>query len=395
MARRFAVQLLLAAVAAAAAGLTLAAQPPPQSEPTTGGVTIRITSPVEDAYLSGAVRLVAVIEPASMIKQVRQVVFFADGRRLCVMQKQPFQCDWDAGDRIVEHTIRATAEMAQGGRAAATVQTRGVKFAEAVDVDVVQLTAVVTDGDGRFVTGLKPEDFKVYDNERLQTITSFQSENIDLELVAAIDVSSSMRDALPRVKESAKRFLNGLRGGDHVTLLAFNDIVYTLAQRTRDQLARTAAIDRMRAWGGTALYDVVVDALKRLERLTGRRSLLVFSDGDDQSSHATVEAAIAHAEGSDATIYAIGQGRAVRTRELQNVLTRFATISGGRAFFTEDVSRLDKFFEEILEDLSNQYLISYSYPDLERDGQWHKVRVEVGKGDYEVRVRPGYRLVRN
>jgi Ca-activated chloride channel family protein len=395
MARRFAVQLLLAAVAAAAAGLTLAAQPPPQSEPTTGGVTIRITSPVEDAYLSGAVRLVAVIEPASMIKQVRQVVFFADGRRLCVVQKQPFQCDWDAGDRIVEHTIRATAEMAQGGRAAATVQTRGVKFAEAVDVDVVQLTAVVTDGDGRFVTGLKPEDFKVYDNERLQTITSFQSENIDLELVAAIDVSSSMRDALPRVKESAKRFLNGLRGGDHVTLLAFNDIVYTLAQRTRDQLARTAAIDRMRAWGGTALYDVVVDALKRLERLTGRRSLLVFSDGDDQSSHATVEAAIAHAEGSDATIYAIGQGRAVRTRELQNVLTRFATISGGRAFFTEDVSRLDKFFEEILEDLSNQYLISYSYPDLERDGQWHKVRVEVGKGDYEVRVRPGYRLVRN
>jgi Ca-activated chloride channel homolog len=395
MARRFPVQLLLAAVAAAAAGLTLSAQPPPQSEPTTGDVTIRITSPVEDAYLSGAVRLVAVIEPASMIKQVRQVVFFADGRRLCVMQKQPFQCDWDAGDRIVEHTIRATAEMAQGGRAAATVQTRGVKFAEAVDVDVVQLTAVVTDGDGRFVTGLKPEDFKVYDNERLQTITSFQSENIDLELVAAIDVSSSMRDALPRVKESAKRFLNGLRGGDHVTLLAFNDIVYTLAQRTRDQLARTAAIDRMRAWGGTALYDVVVDALKRLERLTGRRSLLVFSDGDDQSSHATVEAAIAHAEGSDATIYAIGQGRAVRTRELQNVLTRFATISGGRAFFTEDVSRLDKFFEEILEDLSNQYLISYSYPDLERDGQWHKVRVEVGKGDYEVRVRPGYRLVRN
>ena len=188
-----------------------------------------------------------------------------------------------------------------------------------------------------------------------------------------------MRDALPRVKESSKRFLSGLRGGDHVTLLGFNDNVYTLAQRTRDQRARTAAIDRMRAWGGTALYDVVVDALKRLERLTGRRSLLVFSDGDDQSSHATLDAAVAHAEGSDATIYVIGQGRAVRTRELQTVLTRFATISGGREFFTEDAPRLDKFFEEILEDLSNQYLISYAYPHEERDGQLHKIRVEVGK----------------
>jgi Ca-activated chloride channel family protein len=385
----------LAPVLLAALAVGLAAAPQSQAPGDTGGVTIRITSPVDDAYLSGAIRLVAVVDPAPMVKQVRQVVFFADGKRLCTVQRQPFQCDWDAGDRIVEHTIRVTAELAQGGRAVATVQTRGVKFAEAVDVDVVQLTAVVTDRSGRFVTGLKPEHFKVYDNDRPQTITSFQSENIDLELVSAIDVSSSMKEALPRVKESAKRFLSGLRAGDHVTLLAFNDIVYTLAQRTRDQNARVAAIDRMRAWGGTALYDVVVDALRRLERLTGRRSLLVFSDGDDQSSHASLEAAIAHAESSDATIYAIGQGRAVRTRELQTVLSRFATISGGRAFFTEDVSRLDKFFEEILEDLSNQYLISYNYPDVERDGQWHKVRLEVGNGDYQVRVRPGYRLVRN
>jgi Ca-activated chloride channel family protein len=389
---RVRIRLALAALTAAAAGLAMAA--PPQT-PSESGVTIRITSPVEDAYLSGGLRLVAVIEPAPMVRHVKQVVFYADGRRVCTVQKQPFQCEWDAGDRIVEHTIRVTAELAQGGRAVATVQTRGVKFAEAVDVDVVQLTAVVTDGSGRFVSGLKPQDFKVYDNERPQEITSFQSENIDLELMAAIDVSSSMREALPRVKESAKRFLAGLRAGDRVTLLAFNDIVYTLAQRTKEQDARVAAIDRMRAWGGTALYDVVVDGLRRLERLTGRRSLVVFSDGDDQSSHATLQAAVAHAESSDATIYAIGQGRAVRTRELQTVLTRFATISGGRAFFTEDVSRLDKFFEEILEDLSNQYLISYNYPDAERDGQWHKVRVEVGNGDYQVRVRPGYRLVRN
>jgi Ca-activated chloride channel homolog len=378
---------LLVVAIGIAAGMVVSARQP-------SNVTVRITSPVDDAYLSGPVRLVAVIEPPTATRNVKEVVFFADARKICTVSRQPYQCEWDAGDRVVEHTIRVAAEMVKGERAVATVHTRGVKFAEAVDVDVVQLTAVVTDG-GRFVSGLKPEDFKVYDNDRLQPISAFQSENIGLEMVAALDVSSSMREALPRVKESAKRFLAGLRPGDHVTLLAFNDIVYTLTQRTRDQAARAVAIDRMRAWGGTALYDVVVDGLRRLERQTGRRSLLLFSDGDDQSSHATLEAAMAHAEGSDATIYAIGQGRAVRTRDLQMVLSRFAEASGGRSFFTEDVDRLDRFFEEILEDLSNQYLISYSYPDAERDGQWHKVRLEAAGGKYHVRVRPGYRLIRN
>ncbi len=380
---------LLLVTLAVVAGVALSAQPPP--------LAVRITSPVDDGYVSGLFRLVAVIEPAAAARDVKEVVFFADGRKICTLTREPFQCEWDAGDRIVEHTIRVTAEHVKGGRAAASVQTKGVKFAEAVDVDVVQLTAVVTD-DGRFVSGLKADAFKVYDNDRLQTITSFESENISLEMVVALDVSSSMRQALPKVKESAKRFLEGLRHGDQVTLLGFNDNVFTLAPRSRDKGARVKAIDLMSAWGGTALYDVVLDGLNRLSRYPGRRSMLLFSDGDDQSSHATLEAAIARAEGSDATIYVIGQGRAIRAHELQTILKRLSTISGGQSFFTEDVSRLDKFFEEILQDLSNQYLISYAYPDKERDGQLHTIRVEVGdgkNGKYDVRARSSYRLFKN
>jgi VWFA-related protein len=379
---------LIVVALAVVAGVGLSAQPPP--------VAVRITSPVDDGYASGLFKLVAVIEPAAAVRQIKEVVFFADGSKVCTLTREPFQCDWDAGDRLEEHTIRVTAELVKGGRATpATVHTRGVKVNEAVDVDVLQFTAVVTDGDGRFVKGLKPADFKVYDNERLQTITSFDSENISLEMVVALDVSSSMRAALPHVKESAKRFLGGLRAGDNVTLLAFNDNVVTLTPRGRDQALRVKAIDRMDAWGGTALYDAVLKGLNLLSRHPGRRSMLIFSDGDDQSSHATLEEAIARAEASDATIYAIGQGRAIRAHELQTVLKKFATISGGRQFFTEEVSRLDRFFEEILEDLSNQYLISYAYPDDERDGQFHRIRVEAGDGEYKVRARDGYRLLKN
>jgi Ca-activated chloride channel homolog len=378
---------LLLVTLAVVAGVVVSAQPP--------AFTVRITSPVDNEFLSGLVRMVAVIEPAPVNKQIKEVVFFADGRKICTLTHFPFECDWDAGERVVEHTVRVTAEHLQGGRIATSVHTKGVKFSEAVDVDVVQFTAVVTDSDGRFVKGLKPDDFKIYDNNRPQKITSFESENISLEMVVALDVSSSMRAALPSVKESAKRFLGDLRSGDQVTLLGFNDNVFTLAQRSRDQAARAKAIDLMRAWGGTALYDVVLNGLNLLSRHPGRRSMLLFSDGDDQSSHATFEAAVGRAESSDATIYVIGQGRAIRAFELQSVLKKFATTSGGRAFFTEDVSRLDRFFQEILEDLSNQYLISFSFPDTERDGQWHAIRAEVGEGKYHVRAREGYRLSKN
>ena len=377
---------LLLVTIAVVAGAILSAQPPP--------LGVRITSPVDDGYASGLFRLSAVVEPAAAAKQVKELVFFADGKKVCTLTREPFHCDWDAGDRLREHTIRVTAEH-PGGRAAATVHTKGVKHSEAVDVDVVQLTAVVTDGDGRFVKGLTPADFRVFDDGKLQKITSFESENISLEMVLALDVSSSMRAALPHVKESAKRFLAGLRPADQVTLLGFNDNVFTLAPRGSDQAARVRAIDLMSAWGGTALYDVVLRGLNLLSRHPGRRSMLLFSDGDDQSSHASLAAAIARAESSDATIYVIGQGRAIRTQELRTVLKKFATTSGGREFFAEDTQRLDRFFEEILEDLSNQYLISYSYPYEERDGQLHTIRVEVGDGSYKVRARDTYRLSKN
>ena len=353
--------------------------------------TLHISAPTEGTYASGPTRLVAIVEPARRAGEVSQVTFFADGHQVCVVSKPPFQCDWDAGERLVEHQVRAVALLASGERIVDTVRTQGLQYSEGVDVDVVQVTAVVTDG-GRFVRGLRQSDFRVFEDDRAQTITSFASENIPLELVTAIDVSSSMTEALPIVKESAKRFLAGLRTNDQVTVLGFNDNIFTLARRATDQGARVRAIDRMAPWGGTALYDVTIKAIDLLGRQQGRRSIVIFSDGDDQSSHAPIDAAIARTEGSDATIYAIGQGRAVRASNLQDLLRRFATISGGRAFFTDDVVKLGVVFDEILEDLRNQYLLSYPAPNTQRDGAWHRIRVEVPGGKYHVRARQGYRL---
>jgi VWFA-related protein len=358
-------------------------------------VALRIASPTEGSYVSGPTRLVAVIDPPSAAREVTQIRFFAGPQQVCTLTGPPFECEWDAGERVAEHQIRAVAVLRSGVQIVQTVRTKGVAYAEAVDVDVVRVTAVVTDRRGRFVKGLKRSDFTVFEDDVTQKISHFASENIPLEMVTALDVSSSMRDALPTVKSAAKRFLAGLQPGDQVTVLAFNDSIFMPARRATDQATRERAIDRIGSWGGTALYDVIIKAVELLGRQTGRRSIVLFTDGDDQSSHAPLEVAIAHTEASDATIYAIGQGRAVRARRLQQLLQRLSGLSGGQAFFTNDPDQLDAVFEQILDELRHQYLISYPVPSGVRDGKWHSIRVEAAGGKYKVRARQGYRLTKS
>ena len=372
----------LAATAVAGAVLTASQAPP----------AIRIASPGEGAYVSGSTRLVAVFDPPTAARSVERVTFFANGIQVCSVTRPPFECEWDAGDRIVEHQIRVAASMRNGERLVQSVRTRGTEFAEHVDVDVVQVTAVVTDDDGRFVKGLRREDFTIFEDDKPQQISHFASENIPLEMVVAIDVSSSMELALPRVKQSAKKFLAAMRADDQVTILAFNDLIFTIARRETNQAERERVINLMRPWGGTALHDVIIKAADLLGRQSGRRSIVLFSDGDDQSSLSPLSAAIARTEGSDATIYAIGQGRAIHNRQLQDLMRRIATVSGGRPFFTEDENKLDTIFEEILEDLRNQYLLSYPAPGSQRDGKFHNIKVQVAGGKHTVRARQGYRL---
>lgn len=356
---------------------------------------LRIASPADGTYVTGPTRLVAVFDPPAASRRVTQVTFYADTRQVCVITRPPFACDWDAGDEVVEHQIRATATLRGGGRLTANVRTKALEHAESVLVDVVQVTAVVTDRDGRFVKGLKQEDFTIYEDGQPQPITNFASEDIPLEMVAALDVSSSMERALPKVKDSATRFLGGLRPEDQVTLLSFNDNIFTLARRETDQAERARAISRMAPWGGTALHDVIIRAADLLGRQAGRRSIVLFSDGDDQSSIAPLDAAIARTEGSDATIYAIGQGRATEDKQLQALMRQIAARSGGRAFFSDKDDELDGIFEEILEDLRNQYLLGYPAPSSNRDGKWHDIKVEVEGGKHKVRAREGYRLTNN
>jgi Ca-activated chloride channel family protein len=357
-----------------------------QQRETTGSLTI--VSPPDGSYVSGPFVLQARIAAAS---QPRQVTFFADGRSVCTLVAPPFDCAWDAGAAIKEHVIRVTATLANGQRVVATARTKSAGYTETVDVEVVQVTATVTDASGLFVQGLTRDQFRVREDGVLQKLTAFASEDIPLEVVVAVDVSESMTDAMPTLKAAVRGFLGALRPADQVSLLAFNDNIFTLARRSIEPQVRLKAVDRLSPWGGTALYDAILTALGIVGKQPGRRALVVFTDGEDRNSVSTIKRVETRLETSDATIYTIGLGRSVSNPALAASLEHIAATSGGRAFIVGTVTELDKVFSEIVEELSHQYLLSYASSNGARDGSWRTIQVEVADKRLRVRHRQGYR----
>lgn len=355
-----------------------------------GAEELRITAPAATDFVSGPVRLAAALEPA-LAAQVTRVTLFADGHAVCTRERPPWECQWDAGAEVKPRVIRAVAVLRDGRRVAASLRTRGDALMIGTEANLVLVTATVTDGSGRFVKGLAQKDFRVAEDGRPQEIAHFIGPGSAREVVAAVDMSGSMADAMGGLKEAVKGFLRTLRPEDSSTLIAFNDSLFTLARRETDPAARERAVDRLAPWGGTALYDALLRGMELLSKQKGRKALVVFTDGEDQSSLASVTQVERRLETSDAPVYVIGQGRGTDTPELQRIIRHISGLSGGRSFHTNRQDELEQAFAEIAEELSNQYLLAYDPTNAERDGSWRTITVTVP--GYQVRARAGYRAV--
>jgi VWFA-related protein len=376
-----------------------AAQPPP---------SLVIVEPLPGRALRGPCTLRARLAPERL--PVLRLTFTADGRLVCAREAPPWECAWDAGEGFASHSIRAVAMLADGSRLVDSVRTEAAAVsppaaadvaevaADVVEVavDVVQVAAAVTDGEGRRVRGLGPADFRVFEDDRPQQVSHFIGDEAERELVVAVDMSGSMSEAMPVCRAAVKRFLSTLRPADRVTLLAFNDSVFTVARRDAAPETRLRALDRLRAWGSTAFHDAVLRGLDLVENHRGRRALVVFSDGEDMVSHATVEDVLARIEVSATPLYLIAQGEGMRQQRLKRVIDRIAGVSGGRSFYTKRIEQLGGVFAEIGEDLASQYLLAY-VPEsaVAQDAVWRTIRVEVAKrpNAYTVRARQGYRAL--
>ena len=354
------------------------------------GAALHILSPAADTIVSGPTRITVAVEPQAEAANVRTVSFSVNGRLACTVERPPFTCGFEPGDVVRSHHIRVVATLTDGRRLVGNVRTKELGYAERIRTEAVLVPLVVTRG-GEFVRGLKQQDFEVFEDGVAQPIASLVSEDAPLDLVLAIDVSGSMEKALVDVKPAVKQLLSRLRPGDAATVVGFNDTMFIAAEREKDRRAREDAVDLLTSWGGTALYDATVRTLDMVSRETGRKGLVIFSDGDDRNSLTRRETALARVQASDAMLYTIGFGGGATVPQLRASLENYARSTGGKPFFPRDTTELDGIFTEIVAELANQYVLSYSSTNSRQDGTWRNIKVRVRKGNYDIRARAGYR----
>lgn len=287
------------------------------------------------------------------------------------------------------------------------------------------VTVTVTDAQGRYVGGLQREDFVLYEDNEPQDITYFNTgENEPVSLGLIVDVSGSMVSKIDRARFALRRLIDTIRPQDEVFVEAFNQQPFLLQDFTDSRLLLTQAISALRAVGGTALYDAILDGLHRVKH--GRhqkKALVVLSDGQDHHSLSTLNQVVSAARRSGVLIYAIGIGsmsggfssgvtpqiaigpfifgggggggfdEPIDSRTLQEVSDQ----TGGRLFImsTNDVlgnaNVLETATRAIFQELRSQY--SLGYTPSRSGSHYRSVRVETRRGDADrlvVRAQKGY-----
>lgn len=350
--------------------------------------TVEILSPNDDTAVTGPTVFSARVRPNAA--GVREVVFSVDGVRACAAAPPRFRCEWDAGPRLASRHVRAVARLSDGSQVTAALRTKELDISQHASVDAVLVSVHVKDSRERFVKGLAAPDFDLKEDGRPQTISSVAAEDAAADVALVLDISTSMAPVLGDLKASARRFVSAVRPQDRLTVAAFNTGLFVVARPDSEPAARLAQIDRMRAFGRTSLYDSMVRAADLFQAGQGRRALVVFTDGDDVTSHGSADTARAALQGKDVVLYVAAQGRAAEDRELRDRLRALAEETGGAAFFASRMSALDEHFAEILREIGNQYLLTYSPDRPLGDGAWRRITVEVPKRRVDVRARQGY-----
>jgi VWFA-related protein len=269
----------------------------------------------------------------------------------------------------------------------------------AVSVESVTLDVVVVDKKGRFVPRLSRDDFEVLEDGVPQELSFFTAQFTPVTTLLLLDSSSSIRSSLSAIQTAAYLFAQNLSEGDRARLGLFNSEVRFGSEYTDDISAHLAMLKTMKAEGPTALYDAIIAALRELGSVEGRKSALVFTDGDDagpanQGSRASIEDVIEAAKQSEVTLYTVGftgwgpEGSYSVNRPF---LTTLATATGGRAFFPKKVEEVKRAFAEVQQDLHRHYRMAYA-PNLSAGaGGWRNIEVKLKKKpDLFVRTRQGY-----
>src|SRR5437868_526021 len=294
-----------------------------------------------------------------------------------------------------------------------------------VKVDMVVLSFQVTDNKGRYVNGLKPSDFRIYEDGILQSISTYAEgakaplavesdgsmhpllqakkdalpgmerpdEFIGTNVFVLFDTSNFMYKGFVYAEDAIADFVRGLDRADSVAVYTFSRNLSRAASLSREHSDAIAGLRKSVAGDDTALYNALLLTLRDAAKVPGRKVVIVFSNGPDNASMVAPDDVRAVAEDEGIPIYVISTSEVNKDQVSATVFRRISTRTGGKSYFAKTWQKQVEAFEDIREDLGNSYTVTY-YPQPNPNEGFRKVTVEiasdVGK-KYRIRARPGYR----
>ncbi|MBV9242844.1 MAG: VWA domain-containing protein [Acidobacteria bacterium] len=297
-----------------------------------------------------------------------------------------------------------------------------------VETSLVTIPVSVYERSGVYVSGLRRNDFKVFEDGKEQEIAYFGTVEQPFSAIMLIDVSGSTDTKIKSIQAAAMSFVDNLRPGDKVMVMEFDESTRTLCDFTSDKAVLAKAIHKVGSGGGTALYSAVETVLKKkLDHVVGRKAVILFTDGVDTSNmligggESGYEKTLAMAEESDAVIYPIyyntylemsgitsGSGpmsgvpiintgpkqKGERPEDYahgRTYLSELARLTGGKVYQSDATDGgMSAAFEGIAEELGNQYTIGYYSSEGGKTGERKQVRVRVNRPNCAVRARDNY-----
>ena len=264
------------------------------------------------------------------------------------------------------------------------------------DTRLVVLHASVADKNGRLLSNLERNAFRVFENGVEQSIKLFKREDVPVSMALVVDNSGSMRNKRSSVEAAAVAAVKASNSNDDVAVVNFNDKAYRDVPFTSDIKVMQQGLTRLDSQGGTAMRDAISETIDymTIEARHDKKVLFIITDGNDNASLTTLENLTQKAQHSGVLLYFIGllneQDRG-EARKAKRAIEGLAKVSGGSALYPEDVGQVEGSALSIAHEIRNQYVIAYTPTNQALDGSFRSVRVDVrGPSRPSVRTRTGY-----
>ncbi|HMH80679.1 MAG TPA: VWA domain-containing protein [Candidatus Acidoferrum sp.] len=253
------------------------------------------------------------------------------------------------------------------------------------DVDVALVNVTVTDPYNRLVTGLEPDNFRVFEDNTEQEVLTFSSEDVPISIGVIFDLSGSMSNKIAKAREAAVQFFKTANPADEFFMVSFNEraeLTSAFTNSVEDLQNRMMATN---ARGRTALLDAIYLGLSEMRGAhNAKRALLILSDGGDNHSRYNESDIKRLVREADTQLYAIGifdpLGNRARTPEELNgpsLLTDVTDMTGGRVFSVEKLEDLPDIATKIGMELRNQYVLGYHPSNKAHDARWRKIKIKL------------------